>query len=96
VRCPTCGRITSQGIEKWYKGRKEIENNPNMSKHEKEEAGAKLLDDCGYALRGKERVCCRQRIMGVIPYHEIVITEIKKDITPTQEYYSNGSLQTEL
>lgn len=69
IKCPTCSRIISKNLDKYQEELKFIRENPNMSKEEKDEAGAALLDK--YRIR---KVCCRARILGLIPYHEIILT----------------------
>jgi DNA-directed RNA polymerase subunit N (RpoN/RPB10) len=67
IRCPSCGRILSYELDKYHEDIKAILNDPGLNKTEKEAAGAKLLNKYGY-----KHLCCRPRIMGLIPYHEII------------------------
>ena len=69
IRCPTCGRYTSINLDKYQADLKHIREDPNLTKKEKEKLGSKLLDK--YKFR---HICCRIRILGLIPYHEIVLT----------------------
>ena len=46
-----------------------INDDPKMSQQQKEEAYSKILDKYGY-----KEICCRIRIMGLIPYHKIINT----------------------
>ena len=69
IRCPTCGRIISFDLDKYHDDLQTIRNDPTKTKAQKEELGAKLLDKYEY-----KHQCCRIRIMGLIPYHEIIIT----------------------
>ncbi|UFX99823.1 RNA polymerases subunit N [Megavirus baoshan] len=67
IKCPTCSRQLSKNLDKYLEELKNIRNNPKYGKKEKEDLGAKLLTKYGYNL-----ICCRIRIMGLIPYHEII------------------------
>ena len=69
IKCPSCSRILSYNLDKYSNDLSTIRNNPHMSKSEKEELAANLLTKYNY-----KKICCRIRIMGLIPYHEIVIT----------------------
>lgn len=71
IKCPSCSRFISRNLDKYDTDLKFIRDNPdpNMTKKEKEELCAKLLDKYGF-----KKICCRIRIMGLIPYHEIVVT----------------------
>ena len=69
IRCPGCGRVISYDLDKYYKDMEEIASNPKLSKHEKDKLGLQLLNK--YQFRN---ICCRSRIMGLIPYHKIIVT----------------------
>lgn len=69
IKCPSCSRILSYNLDKYYDDLEIIHNDPKKTKKQKEELGAKLLDKYGYKM-----ICCRIRIMGLIPYHEIIIS----------------------
>ncbi len=69
IKCPSCSRIISFNLDKYQADLKFILDDPNMDKKEKNAASAKLLDKYKF-----KKICCRIRIMGLIPYHEIVIT----------------------
>lgn len=69
VRCPSCGRILSRNIDKYYEDSEKILTDPLLSSAEKNVEGSKLLDKYGYRM-----ICCRIRIMGLIPYHKIIST----------------------
>lgn len=67
IRCPTCGRVISNNIDKYQAEIDALINNPRKTKKEKDIEGAKLLDKYGF-----KHICCRIRIMGLIPYHRII------------------------
>jgi DNA-directed RNA polymerase subunit N (RpoN/RPB10) len=69
VKCPSCSRLISRNLGKYNKDLSSIRNDPNMSKKEKEEFASQLLIKYNY-----KKICCRIRILGLIPYHEIVVT----------------------
>ena len=68
VRCPTCSRVLSKNYSKYRAELNNIRFDPKKTKHQKEIDSAKLLDKYGH-----KRMCCRMRIMGTIPYDEIII-----------------------
>ena len=68
-RCPTCGRVISANLDKYCEDLDQVRSDPNLTKSQREEAAAALLDKYGY-----RHLCCRERIMGLEPYHEIVET----------------------
>ena len=70
--CPTCGYFLGQKIIEWETKSKEICDNPNHSKEEKEKLKEQLLKTI--KLR---RYCCRMRLMS---YKDIV-----QDILPVDE-----------
>lgn len=70
--CPTCGFSLCLIIEEWETKSKEICNNPNYTKNEKEKFKERLLKS--FKLR---RYCCRMRLMS---YKDIV-----QDIVPVEE-----------
>jgi DNA-directed RNA polymerase subunit N (RpoN/RPB10) len=67
--CPTCSYFLGQKIIEWETKSKEICDNPNITKIEKEELKEKLLQSI--KLR---RYCCRMRLMS---YKDLV-----QDISP--------------
>lgn len=67
IRCPTCGRVISTNLDKYQAEIDALINNPRKTKKEKDIEGSKLLDKYGF-----KHICCRIRIMGLIPYHRIV------------------------
>lgn len=69
VKCPSCSRVISADLDKFYDDLESINDNPRTNKKEKEKLGAKLLDTYGF-----KHICCRIRIMGLIPYHKIIIS----------------------
>lgn len=69
VRCPSCGRILSYDLDKYHDDVQTILDDPNKTKIQKEKDNAALLDKYGY-----KQICCRMRILGLIPYHKIVQT----------------------
>jgi len=69
IKCPTCSRIISFELSLYEKDLEAIINDPKKSKIQKETECSQLLDKYGY-----RSICCRIRIMGLIPYHKIVVT----------------------
>lgn len=69
IKCPSCSRILSYNLDKYYEDLENILNDPGLKKKEKDELGSKLLDKYGY-----KKICCRIRIMGLIPYHKIIVS----------------------
>jgi DNA-directed RNA polymerase subunit N (RpoN/RPB10) len=69
IKCPSCSRVISMNLDKYYASIKSISDDPKKTKKEKEAAMSKLLNDHGY-----RHICCRIRIMGLLPYHEIILT----------------------
>lgn len=67
IRCPSCGRVISKNIDKFYEESEAIANDPKMNKKQKDKAFSKILEPYG-------PICCKMRMMGLIPYHEIIIT----------------------
>lgn len=65
--CPSCSRTISYDIDKYYEESEAIASDPNKTKEQKNISGAKLLDKYGFVM-----ICCRSRIMGLIPYHKII------------------------
>ena len=68
VRCPSCSRVIADRVMEWYIGTDKIRNDPQLNKKEKDEKTAELARSL------TKHICCRMRIMGLIPYHEIVNT----------------------
>lgn len=69
IKCPSCSRIISYDLDKYHDDLENITNDPKKPKQEKDKLGAELLDKYGFS---KNRICCRIRIMGLIPYHKII------------------------
>ncbi|XWV26167.1 RNA polymerase subunit N [Tupanvirus soda lake] len=69
VKCPSCSRIISYDLDKYHDDLENILNDPKKTKRQKDELGSKLLEKYGY-----KQICCRIRIMGLIPYHKIIVT----------------------
>jgi DNA-directed RNA polymerase subunit N (RpoN/RPB10) len=69
IKCPSCSRIISFNLDKYHDDIEAIRDNPSLTKKQKDDQAAKLLDKYGF-----EMMCCRIRIMGLIPYHKIIIT----------------------
>lgn len=67
IRCPSCGRVISKNLDKYNADLDSIRDNPKLGKKEKEQLAAKLLDQYGFT-----SICCRIRILGLIPYHKII------------------------
>lgn len=65
IKCPSCSRVISYEMDKFYGESEAIKDDPKMSKKEKEEAFSKILEKY-------EPICCRPRMMGLIPYHKII------------------------
>lgn len=69
IKCPSCSRIISYDMDKFHDDLKMIRDDPKKTQQQKDEQGANLLDKFGIS-----QMCCRIRILGLIPYHEIVVT----------------------
>ncbi len=69
IKCVTCSRILSRNLDKYSADLKAVIDNPNTTDDEKNIESAALLDKYGY-----KKICCRMRIMGLLPYHEIIVT----------------------
>lgn len=67
IKCPTCSRVISADLDKYYDDVDAILDDPKKTKKQKEIDGSKLLDKYGY-----KNMCCRIRILGLIPYHKII------------------------
>ena len=67
IKCPSCSRIISADLDKYYAELKNIMNDPKKTRGHKSKLYSALLDKYGY-----KYICCRIRIMGLIPYHEII------------------------
>ena len=48
IKCPSCSRILSYNLDKYYEDLENILNDPGLKKKEKDELGSKLLDKYGY------------------------------------------------
>lgn len=69
IKCPSCSRIISINLNKYHDDLKLILEDPKMNKRKKEAESAKLLDKYNF-----KKICCRIRIMGLLPYHEFMVT----------------------
>ena len=69
IRCPNCSRILSRNLDKFHARMKSILEDPDKTKKEKEIEVAKMLNEFGYFM-----MCCRAKMIGLIPYHEIIVT----------------------
>lgn len=69
IKCVSCSRIISQDLDKYFDDLNNIRNNPTIKKKDKEKMESELLDK--YNIR---MYCCRQRILGLLPYHEIIVS----------------------
>lgn len=69
VKCPSCSSLIGTQFGKYSEELKTIINDPTLSAVEKNNKNSKLLDKYNYT-----NICCRIRILGTIPYHEIVVT----------------------
>ena len=69
IKCPSCSRVISFNLDKYSQELEALNDDPSKTKHEKENLGSKLLDKYGY-----KNICCKIRIMGLIPYHKIIVT----------------------
>lgn len=69
IKCPSCSRILSYNLDKYHNELNNIRNDPNMAKSEKELESSMLLTKYNY-----KKICCRIRILGLIPYHEIIVS----------------------
>ncbi|AGC02003.1 DNA-directed RNA polymerase subunit N [Acanthamoeba polyphaga moumouvirus] len=67
IRCPTCSRVISKNLDSYLEDLENIRNNPKYNKKDKERLGSELLVKYGFT-----EICCRIRIMGLIPYHKII------------------------
>lgn len=67
IKCPSCSRIISTNLDKYYEDYNNILNDSTKTKKEKERLFSNLLDKFKYKM-----ICCRIRIMGLIPYHDII------------------------
>lgn len=69
IKCPSCSRLISRNLDKYAKDLVEIRTDPKLTEAEKNELSANLFQKYKYNM-----ICCRARIMGLIPYHEIINT----------------------
>ena len=69
IKCPSCSRIISYDLDKYYDDLENIVSDPKLSKRQKDMLGSQLLDKYGF-----KNICCRIRIMGLIPYHKIIVS----------------------
>ena len=69
IKCPSCSRILAYNLDKFQQDAKKIQNDNTLNYREKDKLHSELLDKYGYKM-----ICCRSRIKGLLPYHEIVIT----------------------
>lgn len=69
IKCPGCSRILSYNLDKYFDELDNIRNDPKKSKAEKDVLFSELLIKYNYIV-----LCCRIRIMGMIPAHKIIVT----------------------
>lgn len=72
VRCPSCSRVISDNVKTWYEESSRIRDDPGLTIAEKEEQTSVLIRSL------YRKICCRIKIMGLIPYDEIVITAVDR------------------
>ena len=68
IRCPTCGDVIADRIEKYEDGLKKIMTNPKFNKIQKETERGKLIDE----LVDREKYCCRARFLGFVATADII------------------------
>lgn len=71
VSCPTCWRTLSENKEEFIQAKYDIDHNPQYSKQEKADRFAALVTSTYRA------PCCKLRIMGELPYHEIMVSDTR-------------------
>ncbi len=69
IRCPSCGRVISENLDKFTQERMSILNDPSKTPSQREELDAKLLDKYGY-----NHIHCRMRVKTQLPYHDIIVS----------------------
>lgn len=69
VRCPSCGDIISYDLDKYQHDLTDILNNPKYTKLQKQKYNSELLVKYGFT-----NMCCIIRILGLLPYHEIIMS----------------------
>ena len=69
IKCTGCSRTLSRNLDKYYAKMKHILDDPDKTKKQKEMEAAALLDEFGYHM-----MCCRAKMIGLVPYHEIIVT----------------------
>uniref|UniRef100_A0A6C0LTY8 Uncharacterized protein n=1 Tax=viral metagenome TaxID=1070528 RepID=A0A6C0LTY8_9ZZZZ len=69
IKCPSCSRFISGNLDKYLAELQTIRDDPQKNKKQKEMEGSKLLEKYDF-----NEPCCRIRILGQIPYHEIILT----------------------
>jgi len=67
IRCPSCGEILANNLDKYMNELDNIRLNPQLSLREKEDKSSKLLDKYNYV-----KYCCRTRMIGLIPFYKIM------------------------
>lgn len=67
VRCPSCARVLSFDLDKYYEDLNAIKNNPKLDKNQKASESSKLIDKYGYKME-----CCRMRILTQLEFHKII------------------------
>jgi len=68
IRCPSCGEVIAYNLDKYSAEVEAILKDPKMKPMQKELARSKLLDKYGIT-----NICCRIRLIGLIPYHKIIL-----------------------
>lgn len=61
IKCPTCNRLISDKIIPYENGIKKINDDPSLTKEQKEKEKMKLMDSLHIP---KDNYCCRMRLMS--------------------------------
>lgn len=69
IKCPSCSRIISNNLDKFFADIDSMVEDPASTKINKNSQLPILLDK--YGIR---KICCRSRILGLIPAHKIIKT----------------------
>lgn len=69
LKCPSCSRVISYNLQQYCEELENIRNDTKKTNVQKGKEAAALLDKYNYTM-----ICCRNRIMGLIPYHKITVT----------------------
>ncbi len=68
IKCPSCSRIISENLDKYYEDYNELLENRSMTKKDKEEELSKLL--IKYKI---DMICCRIRVMTTPQFHDYIV-----------------------